>query len=251
MAPLLELRGISATRGVEAALRDVSLSIEAGGSLGLLGRSGSGKSSLLRIVAGLDAPEKGQVLLGGAPASADGRVLIPPHRRGVAMLFQDLALWPDLTLLQNVALGLCGSGIPRRERAVRAHGALERCSVHALAHRKPAEVSGGESQRAALARAMAVEPRLLLLDEPFSSLDPVTKQDMTSRVRALTRDHGVAIVLVTHDPLEMLALCSDAVVLEAGRVVESGRVADLLRTPRSPVLCAFRDQLIRGPADGP
>ncbi|MBI4602486.1 MAG: ATP-binding cassette domain-containing protein [Planctomycetes bacterium] len=246
--PFLELERVTVRRGGGPVLSEATLSIEPGASIALLGRSGSGKSTLLRVAAGLEAPASGRVLLDGREASRGGEILIPPHRRGIAMLFQDLALWPDLTVLWNVLLGLAGSGLSRRDRLARAREALEACSVLPLAERKPAQLSGGEAQRAALARALAVRPWLLLLDEPFSGLDLVTKDEVLARIAAASRQDGIALVLVSHDPLEVSALCRQAAVLEDGRLVEHGTLADLVREPRSAILRAFRDRL--GPAEG-
>jgi ABC-type Fe3+/spermidine/putrescine transport system ATPase subunit len=239
-APVCELRAASKAYGGAHALSRVSFAIPAGGHTVLLGPSGSGKSTALRLLAGLETPDEGEVRIGGELASGPGRLQIPPHRRGIAMVFQDLALWPDLSVLDNVLLGLAGS---RRERRERARWALALCSIEELAGRRPSTLSGGQQQRVALARALAPEPRLLLLDEPFSGLDLVIKARLIDEVRRLAEERGFTVLLVSHDPLEAGPLCRAALVLRDGEVEEAGPLAELLQAPRSELLRAFRDQL--------
>lgn len=236
----LDLRAAVARYGREEALAGVDLTIVSGETTALVGPSGSGKSTVLRLLAGLKPPTSGEVWIGGERASAPGRILIPPHRRGVGMVFQDLALWPNLSAVENVALGLYGR---RSERHVRAGAALALCGIEALAERRPGSLSGGQQQRVALARALASEPAFLLLDEPFAGLDFVTKTRLFEEIARLARESSVTPVLVTHDPFEALALCRSVAVLEAGKLVERGELSALLRAPRSEILSVFRSQL--------
>jgi iron(III) transport system ATP-binding protein len=238
-----ELRSVSKTYDGRPVLREVSLTLEPGESVAVLGRSGSGKSTLLRLLAGLEAPTAGQVLVREVVASEGGKIRLPPHRRGVSLVFQDLALWPNLTVLGNVRLGLSGASLSRRERELRALETLSRCGIDHLRGRKLAQISGGEQQRVALARAVATRPAFLLLDEPFSGLDPVTRAQVIEEVARLTRTEGIGAVLVTHEPLDALALCGRGVVLEEGIVLEAGPWAELLRAPRSRLLEAFKERL--------
>ncbi|HKH43317.1 MAG TPA: ATP-binding cassette domain-containing protein [Thermoanaerobaculia bacterium] len=251
-APVCELRAVTKSYGgnltLMRALRRVSFAVPVGEHTSLLGPSGSGKSTLLRLLAGLEAPDEGEVWMGGALVSAAGRIDLPPHRRGIAMVFQDLALWPNLSVLDNVLLGLSGARLPRIERIDRARQALALCSIEDLADRRPETLSGGQQQRVALARALALEPRLLLLDEPFSGLDLVVKARLIEEVHRLAEERGFTVLLVSHDPLEATPLCRAAVVLQAGEIEEAGPLAALLREPRSELLRAFRDQL--GPSGG-
>jgi ABC-type sugar transport system ATPase subunit len=166
---------------------------------------------------------------------------MPPFLRGIALVFQDLALWPNLTAMGNVLLGLSGAKLPRREARGRAEEALALCGIASLAHRRPGQLSGGQQQRVALARAIAARPRLLVLDEPFSSVDITTKARLLGEIRSLATQQNLTLVLVSHDPLEATALCEAAVILEDGRVQESGLLTDLIRDPHSQMLRTFRD----------
>ena len=241
----LELRDVTKAYEGRRVLKEVSLALEAGESVALLGRSGSGKSTLLRLLAGLEAPTEGRVLVDGVVASEPQRIRLPAHRRGVSMVFQDLALWPNLTVLGNVLLGLSGSPLSGARRRALAQEALVLCDIGRLGGRKPAAISGGEQQRVALARAVATRPRFLFLDEPFSGLDPVTKAEVVEEVSKLTRSQGTSVILVTHEPLDALALCGKGVLLEDGCIVDAGPWAELLRAPRSRFLEAFKERARR------
>ena len=161
------------------------------------------------------------------------------------MVFQDLALWPNLSALDNVVLGLSASGLAAAARRERARAVLERVGIGRLAGRRPETLSGGEQQRVALARALAPAPAYLFLDEPFASIDLPVKARLLDEIGALAEQGQFAVLLVTHDPLEALALCSEAVVLERGRLIESGELRALLNAeqPRSETLQAFRARL--------
>jgi ABC-type Fe3+/spermidine/putrescine transport system ATPase subunit len=241
--PCVEFRAVSRDYDGQTALAQVSFAVAAGEHTALLGPSGSGKSTALRLLAGLETPSDGQVLLDGQVVSRPGQILLPPHQRGVALVFQDLALWPNLSVLDNVLLGLAGARLSRLEARQRAQEALALCHIDDLARRQPGQLSGGQQQRVALARAVAVQPRFLLLDEPFAGLDLVLKMHLLREIRTLAECRALTVVLVTHDPLEAATLCRQAVVLEAGRVIEVGGLEDVLRTPRSEGLLLFRDQL--------
>jgi ABC-type Fe3+/spermidine/putrescine transport system ATPase subunit len=240
---LIELRKVTKSYGSLEVFREISLTIGKGEHFALLGPSGCGKSTLLRLIAGLDAPTQGEVWLEGTQASTAGRVELQPHQRGIALVFQDLALWPNLTVLENVELGLAGAGLSRSERRNRALAALSVCKIEEQARRKPAELSGGQQQRTALARALAVQPKALLLDEPFSGLDIAIKGHLFTEIRRLCEESGVTVVLVSHDPLEATALCSSGAVIEHGRVIEKGPFRELLQAPESATLRAFVEQL--------
>ena len=242
-APSFELKSVSRSYGSEPALTDVSLTLERGRDTACVGPSGGGKSTLLRLLAGLDEPSAGRVLMDGRTASEPGRILVPPHQRRLGMVFQDLALWPNLSVLDNVRLGLTGTTLTRQQARLRAHKALDLCDIAPLAKRRPGEISGGEQQRVALARAIAVHPAFLLLDEPFSGLDLGTKDRLLGQVRRLAREQHLTVILVTHDPLEAVGLCDHAVVLEQGRLVESGSFRQLLDSPRSGILRLFRERV--------
>jgi len=238
-----EFRAVAKTYDGRPVLADVSFTVSAGEHLAILGPSGSGKSTILRLLAGLEAPSSGQVLLEGSVASQPHTVVIPPHRRRVGMVFQDLALWPNLSVKENILLGLSGARLTYQEAQRRAHEALALCAIESLAVRRPGKLSGGEQQRVALARALAVRPTYLLLDEPFSGLDLITKTALLQEISRLTTNQGCTLILVSHDPFEVTALCRSVLVLENGHVEEAGSLESLLHTPRSMMLKVFRSHL--------
>ena len=238
-----ELRSVSKRYDGKTVLAELTATLPPGQHTAILGPSGCGKSTLLRLLAGLEPPCGGSVLLAGETVSTPGCILLPPHQRGVTMVFQDLALWPSLSVLENVLLGQSGAGLPRREALDRARRALALCGIEALGSRLPTTLSGGEQQRAAVARALALEASFLFLDEPFEGLDLVTKARLLADIRGLAEDRGLTILLVTHDPLEAMALCQWCMVLDAGRVTAAGELRELLRNPQSELLQVFCDQL--------
>ena len=243
MNPLVSCRGLICRLGGRLVLDDAELEIAPGQSLALLGSSGSGKSTLLRIIAGLEIPEQGAVHVAGSAATADGRLLVRPEGRGLAMLFQDLALWPNLSVLGNVRLGLSRLRLPQKQLRKRAIEALQMCGVEDLAGRLPGTLSGGQQQRVALARALATQPDLLLLDEPFGGLDLVTKQAVMSELVRLKSQLGFALVLVTHDSLEVRQICDSLAVLQDGRIAEHGSLSHVAAAPQTVLAKALTEQL--------
>lgn len=236
--PPLCVENLGKRYGGHRVFQGVTFGVSAGQHLALLGSSGCGKSTLLRLLAGLDTPDEGNISMGGRLVSEPGRTLVPPHERRLAMVFQDLALWPTLSALDNVLLGMANTNLPGPDRRSRAHEILKRCRLESCADRKPAALSVGQQQRVALARALSVRPALLLMDEPFASLDLVIKHELFETVRAVSAE--CALVLVTHDPLEALALCDSALVMEHGDIAERGALRDLLASPRSDLLRLFQ-----------
>lgn len=240
-----DVREVGRTYDATTALHGVSLQLRPGARVAILGPSGAGKSTLLRLLAGLEPPSYGQIALDGIVVSRPGEIVVAPHRRSVSMVFQDLALWPNLSALDNVVLGLAASSLSLGARRERAREVLDLVGVGTLSQRVPAALSGGEQQRVALARALAVQPAYLLLDEPFASVDLATKARLFDEIQLLADQSGFALLLVTHDPLEALALCRDALVLEGGRQCESGALPALLEHPQSDTLRAFQTQMSR------
>ena len=195
----------------------------------MVGRSGAGKTTLLRLLAGLDAPEDGRILLDGEEASLPGRIRIPPWERGLQMVFQDLGLWPGRSVRAHVEIPLRAAGLERGEARRRAAEILERLGLGSRAGERVGRLSGGEARRVAFARALAPGPRLLLLDEPFASLDPVARAhglELLEEVLASTR---AAVLLVTHEPEEARALAGGCAVLRDGRLEEAGPAAEVCR----------------------
>jgi ABC-type Fe3+/spermidine/putrescine transport system ATPase subunit len=239
MTTLLSCRGLVCRLGKQLVLDGMDFDVTDGESVALLGGSGSGKSTLLRVIAGLQIAERGEVSIGGKPASRDGQLLVAPHQRGLAMLFQDLALWPNLTVAGNVGLGLSGSQLSRNESRTRIHDVLQQYDISELAGRRPGTLSGGQQQRVALARALAIRPKLLLLDEPLGGLDLITKQSVLNQIAELKSELGFTVVLVTHDPAEVRSLCTSLAVLENGRIAEHGTMDEINASPQTALGKAF------------
>ncbi|MCL2417706.1 MAG: ABC transporter ATP-binding protein [Conexibacteraceae bacterium] len=223
--------------GVDA-LHEVSLSVGAGRFLVLLGPSGSGKSTLIRCLAGIERPTAGTIAINGAVV-ADGRRHVPPEQRDLAMVFQDFALWPHMTVAENVAFALRrgrgGKGDPRK----RSLEMLERVGLHLHAKRYPHELSGGEQQRVSLARALVGNPGLLLFDEPLSSLDANLRERLRIEIGTLVREQGATAVYITHDQSEAFALGDEIGVLQSGRMVQHGPPEAIYRNPATPFVARF------------
>jgi ABC-type Fe3+/spermidine/putrescine transport system ATPase subunit len=217
-AAAVTLTDVTKRFGSHVALDSVSLEVLPGTAAVVLGPSGCGKTTMLRIIAGLEVPDSGQVVLDGATVSAAGRVDVPPHRRKLGFVFQDLALWPHLTVRQNLDFVLGSMALSRLERNRRAQDALALVRIEGLAGRFPHQVSGGEQQRVALARAIVCEPRVLLLDEPLSSLDPDLRAELRSELARLQRALNLTTVYVTHDLEDAAALADCVIEMRAGRI---------------------------------
>jgi iron(III) transport system ATP-binding protein len=219
---LLELDSVHLTYGERVAVDGVSLTINEGERIVILGPSGCGKTTVLRLLAGLAVPDRGRVLISGRLAAAEGRLLIEPEQRGLGMVFQDLALWPHLTVTGNLDLGLRARGVPRAERKPRVKSMLELVELTELAAAKPGELSGGQQQRVALARALVLEPRALLMDEPLSNLDLELNRRLQEEILGLQTRLGFTLVYVTHDRDEAFGLATRIVLMSHGRVVRDG-----------------------------
>lgn len=243
MSEALALEGVSLAYGRTSVLRGVHLRVGETEALALLGPSASGKSSLLRVLLGFAVPGAGTVRLGGRVASRDGRVLLPPEERGLAVVFQDLALWPHFTVAENLAFGLAARGVPAPERRERVAAMLRRVGLDGIERRYPGELSGGQRQRVALARALVLAPRALLLDEPLASVDVGLRRELLALLRELVRDGGLTAVHVTHDLREAAALARRFAVLEEGRIVQQGGLDDLRGAPATPFVRALVEDL--------
>ena len=183
-------------------LKNISFSLQKGQKVALMGRSGSGKSTLLRSIAGFIPPTKGVIFINGQKASASDTIIIPPHERGVGMIFQDLALWPHMSVAQNVEFGLKIQGVPSYKRKERVAQFLDMVGLQGYGSRAIHQLSGGERQRVALARALILEPPLLLMDEPLSNLDEELKEELLEKILALQRELGFTLLFVTHSSEE-------------------------------------------------
>ena len=213
----IRLQGISYAFGSHTVLDDIDLTIDAGSVVALLGPSGCGKSTLLRLLAGLTQPAKGEIHFGERLVAKPDWSL-PPEARDIGMVFQDYALWPHMTVAQNVAFPLKMRNVPRAERDTRVAKALARVGLEAFADRKPSGLSGGQQQRVALARAIVGEPRVLLFDEPLSNLDSELRESLCTEMARLLRQLGTTAVYVTHDRREAEILADRIVHLSAGSI---------------------------------
>jgi iron(III) transport system ATP-binding protein len=230
MSAAIVLDGVSKSFGATHAVREVSLEIEHGELMAVLGPSGCGKTTLLRLIAGFEAPDGGSVAVGEETVAGPG-TLVPPEKRRVGMVFQDFALFPHLTVEANIAFGL--SRRPREEREELTRRTLELVGLQHKTGRPPHELSGGERQRVALARALAPEPEVVLLDEPFSSLDASLRADLRREVELILRDAEATALLVTHDQEEALSLADRLAVMREGRIVQVGAPEEVYGRPAS------------------
>ncbi|MGQ0650219.1 MAG: ABC transporter ATP-binding protein [Gemmatimonadaceae bacterium] len=252
MTEILALENVSFRRGPVSVLTDLTLRINSGETAALIGPSGSGKSTVLRIILGLLAPERGRVTIDGETVSQDGRILVPPDRRGLAVVFQDLALWPHLTVEENLAFGLETRGTSRQRRDDAIGEMLRRVGLAEKRQRYPGQLSGGEQQRVAIARALALQPRAVLLDEPLTNLDVLLRSSLLELLRSLLSETGMTALHVTHDVSEALALDARLLVLEGGRIAADGKVDELARAPATAFIRAlFADGMTRPAASLP
>jgi len=220
------------------ALKAVSLDVAPGTFLVLLGPSGSGKTTLLRCLAGIERIDSGLLSIGGRVV-ANGRAHVPPEQRDLSMVFQDYALWPHLTVLDNVAFALRRRRLPRAECRARAGVMLDRVGLSEYGKRYPNELSGGQQQRVALARALIADTGLILCDEPLSNLDADLRERMRVEISALVRETGATTVYITHDQAEAFALADEVGVLEEGVLVQYGTPEDIYNSPATPFVARF------------
>ena len=234
---LLVLDGVTKRfTGGAPAVAALSLAVRRGETLGLVGPSGCGKTTTLRLVAGFEAPDAGEIRIGGhTVAKAGDRAFVPPEARGVGIVFQDYALFPHLTVAGNVAFGLTGLA----SRVARVRDVLDLVGLADFGARSPHELSGGQQQRVALARALGPAPALLLLDEPFSNVDAEVRADLREQLREVLRATGTTAVFVTHDHEEAFTLADRVGVLQAGRLVQLDRPEVVYHQPASPFVAEF------------
>ena len=234
--PALVFEGVSKSYGATPAARDLDLSVLPGEMLTLIGPSGCGKSTALRLIAGLERPDAGRILVAGEEV-AGPRGFVNPEKRRVGLVFQDHALFPHLTVTRNVQFGL--HGLPRAERADRATEVLDLVRLGHLAGRYPHELSGGEQQRVALARALAPRPAVVLLDEPFSSLDENLRAQVRAEVVGVLRETGTTAIFVTHDQTEALSIGDRVVVMQAGRIEQADTPYRVFEQPATRFVASF------------
>lgn len=230
--PILELRQLTKDFPGHRAVAGINLAIRPGELFCLLGPSGCGKTTTLRLIAGFETPTSGEVWLKGARIDHT-----PPYRRNVTTVFQNYALFPHLTVRGNIEFGLRRRGAD--EIARRVLDVLKLVRLETKADRKPAEISGGEKQRTALARALVLEPDVLLLDEPLSALDPQLRKQVRSELKALQRSIGVTFLMITHDQEEALFMADRMAVMNGGRIEQSGTPQEIYLQPRTRFVASF------------
>jgi putative spermidine/putrescine transport system ATP-binding protein len=218
-AAFLTIAGVTKRFGSRTAVDDVSVRVASGEVAVILGPSGCGKTTLLRLIAGLEIPDAGEIWLDGRQVAGGQRSMVPPHDRGIGFVFQDLALWPHFTVRKNLEFVLESVKVPKADRASRVRDALSLVRVEQLSERYPHELSGGEQQRVALARALVGRPRVLLLDEPLSSLDPDLRATLRAELARLKRALHVTTIYVTHDREDAAVLADCVVQMQMGRVI--------------------------------
>jgi spermidine/putrescine transport system ATP-binding protein len=233
-APAVELRGVTRRIGGQTILDRVDVVVERGEFFSLLGPSGCGKTTSLRLVAGFDDPDAGQVLVEGADMAG-----VPPYRRDVNTVFQSYALFPHMTVAENVAFGLEMQGVARADIDARVAEALELVKLAGLGARRPSELSGGQQQRVALARAIVRRPKVLLLDEPLGALDLKLRRGMQTELKRLQRRLGTTFVYVTHDQEEALSMSDRVAVMNEGRVLQVGAPREIYERPTSRFVADF------------
>ncbi|WP_236795237.1 ABC transporter ATP-binding protein [Amycolatopsis sp. GM8] len=220
--------------GGTLALDDVTLRGEPGQIVVLVGPSGCGKTTLLRCLAGLDSVTAGEIHLQGRDAAG-----VQPHLRGVAMVFQNYALYPNKTVAQNIAFPLRMSRVPRRERDARAREMAEILKIGHLLDRRPRQLSGGQKQRVGIGRALVRRPAIVAMDEPLSNLDAQLRVEMRAEIRALQQRLGMTVVYVTHDQTEALSLADQIVVMNGGAIEQAGSAEEAFNTPATPFVAGF------------
>ncbi len=230
----IEIAGVDLSYGATHVLKDVSLSIRPGELFAFLGPSGCGKTTLLRLIAGFAQAQRGRVLLDGQDVAP-----LPPWKRDVGMVFQSYALWPHMTVARNVAFGLEERRLPRAEIDRRVAQALDLVGLSAYADRRPAQLSGGQQQRVAVARTIAIEPKVLLLDEPLSNLDARMRVTVRRELRALQQRLGLTTIFVTHDQEEANTICDRIAVMNDGTVQQVGTPMELYEKPANLFVASF------------
>ncbi|WP_270937601.1 ABC transporter ATP-binding protein [Falsiroseomonas oryzae] len=247
----VRLEAVGKRYGQVQALKPIDLVIKGGTLVTLLGPSGCGKTTLLRLIAGLEQATEGRLFIGGRDVT-----LLPAGERNVSMVFQSYALFPHMSVLDNVAYGLVSSGQRKRDAHARAEAALETVGLKGLGGRLPSELSGGQQQRVAVARALVLEPEVLLFDEPLSNLDARLRRSMREEIRALQQRLGLTVVYVTHDQSEALAVSDTIVVMRNAEIAQAGTPAELYTQPNSVFVATFMGEanhirgVIEGIADG-
>jgi ABC-type Fe3+/spermidine/putrescine transport system ATPase subunit len=228
----LMIDGLELSYGNTSVLKGISIEAPSGKILGLLGPSGCGKTTLLRTIAGFEKPQKGTLKSGGTVLYSEKEsIFLPPEKRNIGVVFQSYALWPHMTVRENISFPLKIRGASQSEQNSQVSRLLEVVKLEGLGDRRPGDLSGGQQQRVAIARALAQKPKLLLLDEPLSNLDPHLRGEMRLELKRLQRETGLTMILVTHDGADALDLCDEVAILDNGLIVAHGATKKLAENP--------------------
>lgn len=245
----ISLRGLTKRFGSVVAVNNLNLDLAEGGIMALLGPSGCGKTTTLRMLAGFETADEGRILLGAADVTT-----LPPERRNTGMVFQNYALFPHLNVFRNIAFGLEMRGTPKQEVRQRVEAIIEKVQLTGLGERYPRQLSGGQQQRTALARALVINPSVLLLDEPLANLDAKLREEMRFYIRALQQEFGITTVYVTHDQIEAMTLADRIVIMNQGEIQQVGTPDQIYSDPANTFVAAFIGSppmnLIPGSASG-
>ncbi len=238
----VSVEGVVKSFGGPPAVDDVSLKVRKGEFLTLLGPSGCGKTTLLNLIAGFLEPERGEIFIDGEPVTR-----MPPYRRSIGMVFQNYALFPHMTVFENVAFGLKMHKVPAAGIPGRVAEALEMVRLPQMGERKPRQLSGGQQQRVALARALVIKPKVMLLDEPFSAIDKNLRAEMQVELKQIQKKVGITTLFVTHDQSEALSLSDRIAVMSHGKIEQLSEPAGLYRNPASSFVASFIGDINRMP----
>lgn len=236
---IIEVQDLFFSYGTKPILEEICLKVEQGKITVLLGHSGCGKSTLLRLIAGFEAPTKGVIRIGGQVVSQDGQIIVPPDQREVGMVFQDLALWPHMTVTETLDFVLRSVGCPAGERSERIEGMLAKASLRSVVRAYPSQLSGGQQQLLALARAMITNPRLILMDEPLSSLDVSLRERFIETLLRLAKHEQLSLLYVTHDQAEAFTMADCVVVMNRGRIEQIGTPDEVYHHPATEFVQSF------------
>ncbi len=235
---MIRVENLKKNYGKEEALQGVTLELSSSEILAVIGPSGCGKTTLLRLVAGLENPDEGSVVIGGVEVSTSTQ-MVAPHKRGLSMIFQDLALWPHMTVKQHIQFVLSEDKLSRDAVEPETHRCLEEVSLNGYDHRYPHELSGGEKQRLAIARALASRPTYLLMDEPFSNLDSILKEELQSLIVGLKKHMNMGVFYVTHIMEEALVIADRIAIMNEGRVEQIDSKENVLSHPKNEFVRRF------------
>jgi len=222
---MIKLNNISHSYGEKSVLHNLNLSIEANQLTCLLGGSGSGKTTILRLVAGLEVPQSGEIVIENKTVTENEQILVPPHQRNIGFVFQDLALWPHFTVYKNIAFGLTEKKQDNVKDKV--FKMLDFFGIGEHAEKHPHQLSGGQKQLVAISRSLVLEPKILLMDEPLANLDVKLKSKMLEYIKTLKQNFNLTIIYVTHDHKEAFAIADNIVLLEKGKIEETGTVGQI------------------------